>query len=57
MTVGVYDNCYTCRNGRTASPGNKRVRLSSLRPDANMLRLPRNTNIADINIVVTACKR
>jgi len=51
MTVGVYDNCYTCWNGCPADPGNQGFCGYSSRADTDGTRLNMNTAIADIDIV------
>src|SRR5437879_3029402 len=57
MTVGIYDDAYASCHGCATNAGDKRVRLSSLRADANMVGLARNTSVTNVDIVVTCCKR
>jgi hypothetical protein len=54
MTVGVYDNRYTCWNGCSTNPCNVCIRLRSGRPDADGAGLASNTLVADVDIVIAA---
>jgi len=52
MTIGVYDNCYTCWNGYPTNPGDVGVGLR--RSNANRVALVPNTRVPDSYIVITA---
>src|SRR5215510_5999887 len=51
MTVGVYDNCYTCWNGCPSYSGDKCGRVVLYPADTNGARFIRLTRIADVNVV------
>ena len=54
MTVDVYDNCYSCWNDPPTDAGNGRSPLIPLSSDANCPRLPLNTFVSNVNIIVAS---
>src|SRR2546423_15130012 len=56
MTVGVYDNCYTCWNGCPTNASDKCLRLILYPADANGARLAPQTSIADVDVFIASGK-
>ena len=56
MTVGVYDNCYTCWNSCPANPSDKCGSLRSLFTDTNRVGFASNTSVENVDVVTASGK-
>src|SRR4029453_16427791 len=51
MTTTIYDNCYTCWNGRLTNPGDISGPVNRSDADTNGARLASAASVADVDIV------
>src|SRR6266550_2780785 len=54
MTVGVYDNCYTCWNRCPIDPGDKGICVLFSCANTNCVGLARNASVGNIDIVAAS---